>query len=485
MSSIPESAVDPASRRPRTLYVDLDGTVIQSDLLHESFLALLSRRFSLVWRVPFWMLRGRAYMKAKLAEMGGVDVTTLPYCQPLLEYLRREAAAGTRLVLATASNEVHARRVADHLQIFHTVLASSSVRNLKGEEKCRAILQHCGGMPFSYAGNGHADLAIWRKASEGILVGASSGVAAAARKLTSVSVEIPRRPRLVRAYFKAIRPHQWLKNLLVFVPLVTAQLWSNGQSVGAALLAFAAFSLCASAIYVANDLLDLSHDRRHPRKRLRPIASGAVPIPHALLMSVVLLAAGIAIGSAINGGFLAVMGLYVAVTLCYSLVLKTHVMLDTITLALLYSIRVIAGAVAIHVFPSFWLLAFCMFLFLSLALTKRCSELVALIALQQDRAAGRDYRVSDLAILEAMGAGSSFAAVLVFALFIDSDNAMASYSYPQALWLLCIILLYWLTRMWMKTARGEMHDDPLVYAARDRNSLVMLALSLLILVAAA
>lgn len=466
------------------LYVDLDGSLIKTDLLLESLLAFVIARPLRLFRVFSWLSRGRAYLKARLAEHWDFDPSILPYREDLTAYLRSEAASGRTVILATAATEKLAVAVAEFLGCFAKVLASSESRNLKGAEKAAAIQEDAGGRPYVYVGNDSPDLKVWRHSAAAVIVQARPAVAEAARRLTSVEAEFSDGRRSWRTYVRAIRAHQWTKNALVFVPLLTAHAWTDGEAVTRAVLAFFGFSLCASAIYVLNDLADLAADRRHPRKRFRPLAAGAVPIQHGLVLVPLLLFGGAALGAAIGPSFLAVLGLYVLTTVAYSIELKTYVLIDVIVLAALYTVRIIGGAVAIAVAPSFWLLAFSMFVFLSLALIKRCTELQVVMSSRLRNTHGRNYLASDLPVMQALGVASGFSAVLVFALFIDSDNVTENYSRPEILWLLCVSILYWIGRMWVKTAREEMHDDPLVYALKDRGSLVMLVVSVALVVAA-
>lgn len=462
---------------PELVYVDLDGTLIQSDLLFES-LAMMLREAP--WRfllLPLWLLRGRARLKEKLSGEYLPDATVLPYRGRVLEYLGIQKMRGRRLIMATASAETAAREVAAHLGLFDEVLASSMDHNLKGGKKAARILEHAAGRPFTYVGDNAADLLIWQHAASSILVAASGSVRAEVMKRIPVEAEFDE-PRRFLPYVQAIRVHQWLKNFLVFVPLMVAHRWSDFDAALAAVWAFVAFCACASSIYLLNDILDLAADRRHPRKRARPLASGAVPLSHALLLVAPLLASGLWISASLGLPFLAAIGGYVATTLLYSMYFKEYVLIDVFLLAVLYTVRVIAGAAATTIVPSFWLLAFSMFLFFSLALVKRCSELLAIDKAGRSASYGRDYRTADYAVLQSLGVASGIAAVVVFALYIDSPIVVEAYTHPQALWAICGTLAYWVGRMWVKTARGEMHDDPLVYAAKDRASAVMGLISL-------
>lgn len=278
----------------------------------------------------------------------------------------------------------------------------------------------------------------------------------------------------LRAWIRQLRVHQWMKNFLIFVPLLTAFL-SDQTLVLTAVIAFLAFSLAASATYVFNDLWDLGNDRLHPRKRHRPLASGQIAIAPAVIVASVLLATALGLASVVGRGFLLLLGLYLLLTTAYSSHFKRYVVLDVVTLSALYTIRIIAGSSAVGVQTSVWLLAFSVFLFLSLALIKRCTELVVIGRAGLTATEGRDYRTEDLAVLWPMGVGAGLCAVVVFALFVNAVEAELRYATPQLLWLVGMGLISWLGRLWIKTARGEMHDDPLVYALRDRGSRILIA----------
>jgi 4-hydroxybenzoate polyprenyltransferase/phosphoserine phosphatase len=461
------------SRLP--LFVDLDQTLIRTDTLIESLFLHIKRRPFIVFLLPLWLLRGRAYLKARLAEGTHLDAAHLPYNVDLCDDLRRQAAAGRRVYLASASHRSLAEQVAQHLGFFTSVLASDGEVNLKGRRKLAAI-QALAPQGFDYAGDSRADLPIWRAANKAIVVGASPGFLAQVRACADVEQTYPGRTGGLMIYLKAIRAYQWMKNLLVFVPLLTTFQFTHVAAIGQVMIAFVAISLCASANYLVNDLLDLQADRKHPRKCRRPFASGAVPLAHGLVLAPLLLAAGLLL-AAMHSLLLAaaVMG-YVLMTSAYSLALKEYFLVDTLLLASLYTFRILIGSVALGVAPSFWILSFSMFLFLSLALVKRTSELKLLAAKSVTHTKGRDYRAGDLEVVYPMGIASGFLAVQVFALYINAEEVSSRYQTPEALWTVCIGLLYWLGRMWFKTGRGEMHDDPLVFALKDRTSLATILL---------
>src|SRR5215813_1854042 len=422
------------------LFVDLDGTLVKSDLLIESLLALVKREPMACLSVIGWLRSGRGHLKSRIADKVTINAATLPYHRKFLDYLRAEAARGRPLYLATASNQKLADKIANHLGIFRGVVASNREVNLKGPSKLAEIRRVSRGGQFDYAGNARSDIDIWRHARHAVLVNPQPRVESAARKIGNVSEVFDDRQKRFSAHVKALRLHQWLKNLLLFVPMLTAHAWRPEVLVQAC-VAVVAFGLAASSVYLLNDMLDLESDRCHPRKCTRPFAAGVVPLLHGVALTAVLVLMSLALGAVLSNRFLAVLGLYLALSTAYSVYLKQNVLIDVIVLALLYTLRVIAGAVAIEVVMSFWLLAFSMFIFMSLALAKRCAELVSLKQVGTVRAGGRDYAVSDLNSLSIMGTASGYLSVLVLALFINSQDITVRYSNPQTLWLLCPLML--------------------------------------------
>ncbi len=465
------------------LFVDLDGTLIKSDLLVESIVTLVKQKPGYSFTMLFWLLRGRACLKAELARRVKLDMDTLPLQSEFVDYLQGECARRRNIYLATASDGSLAEQIARRVGVFAGVLASDGERNLKEGDKLEAILAMTEGTRFDYAGNAWADLPVWGKARRGIVVNPHLGVRVAAQKCCSIERVFDDRPAVMRTWIRQLRLYQWQKNLLLGIPLLTAHVF-DPTSLLAVLLAFFAFGCVASASYLLNDLIDLPTDRRHPRKCKRPFAAGDLPLGAGLGVMIALLAAGLIVAALESYSFLLVLLAYLILTLSYSLYLKTFVILDVILLAALYTVRMIAGTVVIQVQMSSWLLAFAMFTFLSLALVKRTSELVTMQGMSREAADGRDYRVSDYGMLTAMGVASGYLAVVVLALFIDSPQGRGTYSHPRLLWLLCPLLLYWVSRLWIKTGRGEMHDDPLLYSVYDRTSwLVFAAMTLVTLLA--
>jgi 4-hydroxybenzoate polyprenyltransferase/phosphoserine phosphatase len=471
----PEGALPP-------LVVDLDGTLTPTDTLIESLIGLVKQSPLNLLRAPLHLLNGRADFKDWVASHAGISAESLPYRDSLIAYLRDEKKKGRRIVLATAAHRSIAEGVAAHLGLFDAVIATQAGRNLKGEAKLEAIRKEIGG-EFAYAGDSAADAPIWRAAKAAVLVGVAPGLADSIRKDVPVEREFAAERGGPGAWLRAFRVHQWMKNLLLFVPLLTAFSFFDVGKLVTTVIAFFAFSFAASASYVLNDLWDLENDRAHPRKRLRPFASGRIPVVQGLVASAVSLVVALALASAVSRNFLLMLLLYLAITSAYSWMLKERALIDVLTLSLLYTLRILAGSVAIGIPSSSWQLAFSAFIFLSLALVKRCAELVSLEQTGQASAPGRDYRVGDLAVLWPLGVGAALSAVVVFGLFISTDETRQRYATPELLWLVALGLVYWLARLWIKTSRGKMDDDPLVYAVKDSGSVMavsfMIAITLI------
>jgi 4-hydroxybenzoate polyprenyltransferase len=446
MSSSSNAAVEEATV---PLCVDLDGTLVKTDTLLESLVALARRRPLALVRAPAWLWRGRAAFKQELAARALPGVETLPYREDLCAHLAAERARGRRLVLATAADRRIAEAVAAHTGLFSEVLASDGHTNLKGARKRAALEARFG--RFDYVGDSAADIPVWRAARRALVVGSASA-------------------RPLRTLARAIRVHQWVKNALVFLPALAAHALGRSSVLVAALLAFVGFSLCASAGYLLNDLLDLESDRRDPKKRHRPLAAGTLSIRAALVMIPTLLASGLAIGWRASPSVALLLGVHFVATTWYSLGLKRVAVLDVMVLAGLYTLRIFTGAAADHVPVSPWLLGVSMFMFMSLALVKRVSELERLHAAGAAVTPGRGYRVDDLTLTMILGGASGYMTVLILAQYIHSPDVTVLYAHPERLWLLCPLLLFWVSRLWLLTSRGEMDADPVAFALKDRCS---------------
>lgn len=449
------------------LCVDLDGTLLKTDTLCETAIAHVKAR---PWRAllfPFLLLRGRAYLKKKVAEGTRLDCESLPFTTQLVEHLKSERAGGREVLLVSACDRSVAEQIAGHLGVFDGVIASDGTTNLKGRAKAQVLVDRFGKSGFDYAGNERADLPVWAAARERLVVNGTPSLARRLAREPAPVREFPARPSRVRGLLRAIRSYQWSKNSLVFMPIVTAHAYLNPHAIGGALAMFVSWCLVASGIYVSNDLLDLEADRRHPTKRSRPFASGDVPLLYGVMLAPVLVAAGLAMALVVSPPAALALGSYIVVSTAYSFHLKKRPLIDVFTLAFLFTIRVVGGGLASGYPVTMWLLAYTTFLFLGLAFLKRCSELVRIQALGRRHLGSRGYGVSDLPLLQMFGVASAFVAIVVFALYLNSTVAAAQYRWPEALWGVAPCLLFWLCRLWLATARGEMHDDPIVYSMRD------------------
>ena len=468
------------SRAPRIICVGLDGTLVRTDTVVERLLAFLRTpcNWTSLWR---WRTWGRAVVKRQLPSSTSFDLALLPYERTLIDYLQVQRACGRRLVLAAADRAV-ADGVNAHLKLFDEVIATDGIRNLKGRAKGDALATRFGPRNFTYVGSSSHDLPIWQQAGSAVLVNAPNRLHDKVANVTSVERCIDDRPSRVTSFLRALRPHQWLKNALVFLPVLTANALRDGSAWLEACVMFAAFCVAASAVYIVNDLADLSADRGHPYKRRRPFASGDLPLIVGLAAAPVLLVIGLALAQSI--GTAHIIALYVACSLAYSIKLKELPLVDIFMLAFLYTMRAIGGAEASNYHLSPWFLAFSIFLFLGLATIKRVGELMHLKRRAIRTTARRGYDADDIAILQTMGVGASFVSAMVLALFIQSHSVAVRYTHPELLWLTVPLLLFWQCRLWLSTARGFMHDDPIVYAGRDWVSRLSFATALVIFVLA-
>jgi 4-hydroxybenzoate polyprenyltransferase len=434
-----------------------------------------SRPWQLLWAVV-WLFRGKAYFKDQLAARVRPDATLLPYRTEVLESLRELKATGVTLCLTTAADRRVAAEVAKHLCLFDEVVASDGSINCSGVNKLAAIRERLGDARFSYWGDSRADLPLWEAAHEAGVVGAKASLWRAVTRVSDRARVIVPASGLTRPLVAALRPHQWAKNLLLLLPVFLAHQWADVGKLALALLAVAAFSAAASSVYIINDLLDIQSDRRHPTKRRRPFAAGDLPVPLGLVLAGFALAGAFALSACcLTSAFTGWLAIYLVTTTAYSLWLKKQIVIDVLVLAGLYTLRIAAGAAAVNVPLSPWLLAFAMFFFLSLALGKRYIELRGWSAASDDMLPGRGYRADDAALLEQIGPTSGYLAVLVFCLYIDSSAVGRLYRHPEFLWLACPLLLYWLTRFWLLARRRQIQYDPVAFALKDRASLAVIA----------
>ena len=466
LTIVTSAAVD-AFNDKAPIVVDLDETLICSNLLIESFFILLASHPVAALAALNALRRGKTAFKSKLADASVVEIETLPLNEEVVRFLKVEKSKGRPIYLASASDRRYAERIADHLGLFDGVFGSDASVNFAGPLKADRLCKMFGECGFDYIGNGPVDEAVWRRARGVYICNASPTYLAAVRTWAPEARALGTQAYQWQDYVRALRVHQWLKNILVFAPALAAH---QPGALLSSLLAFISFSLCASSAYILNDLFDLRHDRAHPRKRLRPFAAGRIRIVHGSALFPLLLLSSLLVALFLPMGFVLVLTAYFILTCAYSLDLKRRMLIDVVTLACLYGSRIIGGGAATGIPLSPWLVAFAIFLFFSLAIIKRCAELGDHLDKGMGDPVGRGYRLDDLPVLRSMAIASGYASVLVLALYINGDLANTLYRHTDRLWLNCILLLFWISRMVMVTHRGRMRDDPLVFAATDRIS---------------
>jgi len=453
--------------------VDLDGTLVATDTLFESVLSLIRQNPWSILMFLVWLSRGKAVFKSEIARRFTPNAESLPYRGDLVEYLRTERNRRRTIVLATAAHRTTADSVAACLGIFDVVLASTDAVNLKGKLKRDELVRLYGLRGFDYVGDSMADEPVWTACRIGHVAGRMrrlprSVLAGGTQQGEAFS---PRRPRL-KTWLREIRVFQWVKNFLVFVPALLNRHW-DGEILKALVIAFLGFSFVASGTYIVNDAFDLEADRRHPRKSRRPLASGQISVGSGLSMAVCLLLAGILPALTVGPQLVACLLVYLVLTLLYSSWIKGKPILDVVALAMLYTLRVYAGGLVSRAYVSPWLFQFSIFLFLSLAFVKRYSELRRTRRRQPSEAHGRGYLVQDLRIIGQAGLGSGLLAGLVLALYVNGAEIEKIYPHRDMLWGICPLFIYWIIRVWLIAHRGNMNEDPILFAFRDRVSYIV------------
>jgi len=459
---------------PPPLVVDLDGTLIRSDLLFQTLCTHTKHNVLGLFDAFFWLANGKTNLKAQLAKNVTIDVALLPYNDEVLEVIKSEQSQRP-VILATASHRIYAEQIALYLGLFDRVIATEGEVNLSATTKRDVLVSEFGVQGFDYIGNSHDDLTVWKASRKAYLVNTGKYVESRARAQGNVEKIISCKPSSIRPLIKAVRMHQWLKNLLIFIPLLAAHQFHNPSLLLMVVSAFLFFGFCASSVYLLNDLLDMEDDRHHPTKRYRPFASGTLSVKSGIVTAFFLLV------TAFSGAYLflpwqftATLAGYYLLTLGYSLFLKRLMAADIIALAILYTLRIVAGSFACSLVPTFWILAFSMFLFLSLALVKRYAELHdQRIKGKSDKTSGRGYFPSDLEMISSLGASSGYLSVMVLALYIQDKTTITLYRNPEIIWIAVPLLLFWISRTWMLTHRGQMHEDPVLFAIKDRVSLIV------------
>ncbi|MEM7490182.1 MAG: UbiA family prenyltransferase [Pseudomonadota bacterium] len=461
--------VDAAEGTDIPLVVDLDGTLLRSDLLIETAFRRAGRDPGAIWGMIRALRRRKACLKRFLSDGADCSPETLPYDADILSIIKRARLAGRKVYLASGSHDAFVGAIARHLDIFDGHFATSGTTNLTGVAKADLLVRTFGRGRFDYIGNDRADLPVWDAARQAIAIRAPRRVAAQLRRAKPEAQFVAHERTTVKDWVRQLRVHQYAKNALVFVPMLAAHAITPAN-VAIALLVAVAFCMAASACYILNDLIDLQEDRLHRSKRDRPLARGDIPIQHAILAVPVLLIGAAIISISVSWAFAAVLAAYFALTVAYSLYLKRILLIDVLTLAGLYTIRVLGGAVALSIPLSSWLVVFSLSLFVSLALMKRFVELAALIDAGKPSPANRDYEKIDLGMLAALSAAAGFNAVTVLALYVSSGSVGLLYSRPELLLLACPVMTFWIGRALILAQRREMQDDPVLFAIKDPQS---------------
>lgn len=466
------------------LCVDLDDTLLKTDLLYETLILLIRRSPFVLAAFPFWLTKGRAFLKRQIALRVRPDVGSLPFRGELVVFLRSQKNQGRQLVLVSAADQSIAEAVAAHLQLFDEVIASDGTQNIKGANKAKLLEQRFGKGGFDYIGDSRSDIAVWRSARRAFVVTNSNRFANTIKSIVPVEKIFSRSVGRFASLIKAFRIHQWTKNLLVFVPVITSHRILEAPILIKATLAFFSFTLVCSGVYLINDLLDIEVDRRHTTKRFRALAAGELSIIAALFWATGLVASGTTLGFLCGASFLFLLAIYILGSFAYSIWLKHIVMLDVVVLACFYSLRLFAGGAATGIGCSEWLLAFSIFFFFCLAMVKRYSELREAVSVDGQSHGARGYLQTDLDTLASFGVSSGLISVLVFVLYIMSPEVRILYRRPAVLLLLCPLFLYWITRIWFKAQRGEVPQDPVVFALTDPTSYLAGLWAVLVLSAA-
>ncbi len=467
------------------LAVELDGILVKSDMLVETFLSAFSRDLLIPLKSLLVLNKGKANLKSYLYRNSDIEVKTLPYNQEVIDFVKSHRENGGKVALVTGSDQRLASEVSDYLGLFDLVYGTTNNKNLIGSAKARFQKEIFGMKNFDYIGNSIDDIQCWEYANRAITFNAKKRIERSCEKVNSNSLHLENLDNynLLLNFLKEIRPHQWIKNILVFIPLIAAQKFYPNLIIES-ILAFFAFSFVASNVYIINDLFDLKVDRNHPKKCQRPLAAGNLSLFNGFIGGFLLLILGFTFAFKVGLLFSIILIIYYISTLFYSLFLKQKSLFDILLLSKLYTIRLIGGGVATNLEISFWLLAFSIFVFLSLAAVKREAELIELKERGKMEIYGRGYKVSDLNYISTVSICSGLISSLVLALYINSPKVLDLYLNPRLLWIACFLFLVWILRICFKTQRGEMEYDPIIFASKDRFSkIIFLSIIILVLLA--
>ncbi len=455
------------------LCVDLDGTLIKSDMMFESMAILIKSNPIYLLMIPIWFIKGKLYLKEQLFNRVQIDIDTMPLNDEIVNFLINEKKSGRTILLVTASLQYYADKYKEKFNFLDEAIGSKDGINLSAKYKAEYLKGRFGDKNYDYIGDSHKDLVVWSFAQNALIVSDNTILINKAKEITNIAETWGRTntPKY-KIIFKQLRIYQWVKNLLIFLPALLAHSLEFNIYFQL-LLSFLSFSFVASSIYIFNDLMDLNSDRKHKIKKNRPLAAGNFRISDAFVYTILLMTIGIMIGVFINISFIIVLLIYLITTYLYSIYLKRIYIVDIITLALLYTMRIIAGSATSGFIISEWLAAFALFFFFSMGALKRFTELKNS---KNEKLSGRAYIADDMNIVQIMGICSSMISVLVMVLYINSNTISQLYSNPKILYLIIPILLHWNMRVWVLADRSMMNEDPIVFSIKDKYSYLSILL---------
>ena len=452
------------------LCVDLDGTLVFSDTLQENLIKLLLHKPEYIFVIPFWFLKGIAFLKHKIASEIELKYSLLPYNIKIIEYIKQKKRSGCKIYLSTGANEKIALGVSKYLKCFDDIFASNEILNNVGKTKAEILIKKFGYQKFDYIGNSNNDIPALQSSKKGLLVNANKKTIIKVNKNLNIKTTVQKKNITIYSVLNLLRIHQWVKNLLLFLPIIAAHQLHNLDNVANLIIAFFSFGFCASAIYIINDLYDLENDRIHEIKRKRPFANGSISILTGLILIPILLTGSLLIGYFINQSFFICLIIYIIITTFYTIFFKRVPVLDCATLSILYTFRIVAGGIVVNVNPSFWLLHFSVFMFLSLAFVKRYLELINSSSKNNSELLGRGYYKSDIPVVLGIGLTSGFASIVILSLYMQSQTISKLYQTPEIIWFSLIIVLIWISYIWLKACRNQIDSDPIIFALKDKIS---------------
>lgn len=462
------------------LCVDLDGTLIKTDVMFESIVILLKYNPLNLFLIIFWLIKGRYYLKEKLIEKTKLDPNKIPINEEIIEYLKIERKNGRKILLVTAAMQEIANLYSDYFGLFDEAIGSKDGINLVGKNKASYLVQRFGEGGFDYIGDSKKDLYIWKYSRNSYIVNQTKNLIDKVKKHSNVlkTWNLIPEPKII-LFFKQIRAYQWVKNLLIFLPVVLSHSL-NLKDYFLSFLAFVSFSLLSSSIYLINDIYDLDSDRNHPEKKYRPFALGYLNLLFVLKAFIILFLLSFVIALFVSPKFLLSIFIYLIFSLLYTYSFKKIPILDIVILSFLFTIRIYAGSFATNIAISEWLFSFSIFFFLSLSSLKRYIELIKMN--DNSKLIGRAYNKEDSNLIKIIGVSTGLISILVYVLYINSSKVNSLYSNPEYLYFILLILIYWLLRLWFYSDKKTINYDPISFILKDKVSYILLLFSIILFI---